>query len=242
MIEISHRLRTIGDMVEQGHRVADIGSDHAYLPTYLIQKGIASACIAGEVNRGPWQSAARQVRSVGLSERIDVRLGDGLDVIHPGEVDTVCIAGMGGSLIVSILDKGIEKLAGVTQLLLAPNVASPLVRRWLLEHGWQLSRERILEEDGVIYEILEAIPGNPTLPYENQEREREDLLEVGPYLWQENSPVLRKKWEQELDKLRSVQIQLQRAKKPEAEGKKQEVSKKLAWMEEMIACMQTDKE
>ncbi|GEN33216.1 MULTISPECIES: tRNA (adenine(22)-N(1))-methyltransferase [Aneurinibacillus] len=242
MIELSQRLQTIGDMVKPGHRVADIGSDHAYLPTYLIQKGIASACIAGEVNRGPWQSAERQVRSAGLAEYIDVRLGNGLSVISPGEVDTVCIAGMGGSLIASILNEGCEKLAGVQQLLLQPNVGAPLVRRWLLAHGWQLSKEKILEEDGVIYEILEAVPGNPELPYEGRSLSREELVEVGPYLWQEKSPVLRKKWEQERDKLKSVQEQLQRAKNPEAEEKKREVAKRLTWMEEMLSCMQTDKE
>jgi tRNA (adenine22-N1)-methyltransferase len=242
MIQLSQRLQTIGDMVMRGHRVADIGSDHAYLPTYLIQKGIASACIAGEVNRGPWQSAARQVRAAGLESHIDVRLGDGLAVIEPNEVDTICIAGMGGSLIVSILDQGAEKLTGVTQLLLQPNVAASLVRRWLLAHGWQLSREKILEEDGIIYEILEAIPGNPDIPYENMALSREELLEIGPYLWQEKSPVLRQKWEQEHRKLLAVQAQLQRAKNSGAEERKRDVAEKLAWMEEILACMQTDKE
>lgn len=242
MIELSQRLRTIGDMVKPGSRVADIGSDHAYLPTYLIQKGIASACIAGEVNKGPWQSATRQVQSAGLLARIDVRLGDGLAVLRKGEADTVCIAGMGGSLIASILERGSEVLEGVTQLLLQPNVAAPLVRRWLLANGWQLNQERIIEEDGIIYEILEAIPGSPELPYEGGGLSKEELLEIGPYLWQEKSPVLVKKWEQEREKLHAVQEQLAHAKQPGAEQKKREVSKKLTWMEGIIACMRMDKE
>ncbi|MBN6186155.1 tRNA (adenine(22)-N(1))-methyltransferase TrmK [Aneurinibacillus sp. BA2021] len=242
MIELSQRLRTIGDMVKPGSRVADIGSDHAYLPTYVIQKGIATACIAGEVNEGPWKSAARQVQAAGLSERIDVRLGDGLAVLAPGEADTVCIAGMGGSLIAAILERGTKALEGVSQLLLQPNVAAPLVRRWLLANGWQLNREKIIEEDGIIYEILEAVPGNPDLPYENGSLSKEELIEIGPYLWQEKSPVLVSKWRRERDKLRAVQEQLARAKQPGAEQKKQEVNKKLTWMEGIIACMQTDKE
>ncbi|AMA72375.1 MULTISPECIES: tRNA (adenine(22)-N(1))-methyltransferase [Aneurinibacillus] len=242
MIEISKRLQTIGDMVKKGSIVADIGSDHAYLPTYLVQKRIALRCIAGEVNYGPWQAAVRQVQAAGLTDKIDVRLGDGLAVVALGEVDTICIAGMGGSLIASILEAGAEKLSGVSQLLLQPNVAAPIVRRWLLEHGFQLSREKILEEDGIIYEILEAVPGDPILPYRNRDKKLEDLLEIGPYLWEEKSPVLRKKLVQEQEKLKAVQHQLQYAKSPEAEHKKREVQKKLAWMEEMIACMQMDRE
>jgi tRNA (adenine22-N1)-methyltransferase len=242
MIEISQRLQTIGDMVKKGHRVADIGSDHAYLPTYLIQKEIATFCVAGEVNHGPWQSAARQVKSAGLTDKIDVRLGDGLAVLTPGEVDTVCIAGMGGSLMVTILDAGKEKLEGVSQLLLQPNVAAPQVRRWLWENGWQLSREAILEEDDIIYEILEAVPGNPNVPYEHQDKSREELFEIGPYLWKEKSPVLRKKWAQERDKLRAVQARLEHAKNEQADIRKKEIAEKITWMEEMLACMPADKE
>ncbi|BAU27277.1 tRNA (adenine22-N1)-methyltransferase [Aneurinibacillus soli] len=240
MIEISQRLQRIGDRVEHGSRVADIGSDHAYLPTYLIQQGIAASCIAGEVNKGPWQSAARQIQSAGLTDRIEARLGDGLAVLEPGEVDVVCISGMGGSLIASILGAGEAKLVGVRQLILQPNVAAPLVRRWLMEHGWQLVAEDILEEDGIIYEILEARPGDPMLPYEDSTRTPADLVEIGPHLWHKKSPVLHKKWSLECAKLRMVLDQMTKAKSAEAESRREEMEKRLNWMEEMLACMQTD--
>lgn len=240
MIEISQRLQLIGDRVEQGSRVADIGSDHAYLPTYLIQKGIATSCIAGEVNKGPWQSAVRQIQSAGLTDRIEARLGDGLAVLEPGEIDTVCISGMGGSLIASILGAGEEKLASVKQLILQPNVAASLVRHWLLERGWQLVDEDILEEDGIIYEILEARPGDPMVPYENSERTLADLIELGPHLWRKKSSVLQKKWELERDKLRAVLAQMTKAKSADAVSRKQEMETKLAWMEDVLTCMRTD--
>ncbi|WP_047154963.1 tRNA (adenine(22)-N(1))-methyltransferase [Aneurinibacillus tyrosinisolvens] len=242
MTEISHRLQTIGDMVKRGNRVADIGSDHAYLPTYLIQRQISPQCIAGEVNRGPWESASRQVRSSNLEDKIEVRLGDGLAVLRQNEADTICISGMGGSLIVSILSEGEEKLEGVTQLLLQPNVAAPLVRKWLIEHGWELIEEKIIEEDGVIYEILHAVPGDSKKPYENQDRSLEELLQLGPVLWRDKPPVLHKKWVQEKDKLLSIQGQIAKSNTAEAERKREEIAGKISWIEEVLSCLPADRE
>ena len=106
MIKLSRRLQTIADQVTQGARVADIGSDHALLPVYLIQSGRCPSAIAGELNTGPFQAARKQTAEAGLKTVIEVRQGDGLSVLEPGEADTVTIAGMGGSLMADILEAG----------------------------------------------------------------------------------------------------------------------------------------
>src|SRR5699024_3765634 len=118
---ISDRLSAVARLIPPGRIVADIGSDHAQLLVHLAEHQVLDRGIAGEVNRGPYENAADRVRESGWSDRIDVRLGDGLKVLRPGEADVVVLAGMGGSLIASILSRGKEKLDATTQLVLQPN-------------------------------------------------------------------------------------------------------------------------
>lgn len=243
LVTISKRLQTIARYCPEGARVADIGSDHALLASYLLVEGIASFVIAGELNEGPYQAALRQIEALPqVRKRASVRKGNGLAVLKPGEVDVICIAGMGGQLIVSILEAGADKLAGVQQLILQPNVGEELVRRWLLQNGWQLVAESILQEDGMIYEILVAKPGEAELPYEKQDRSRDELLRLGPYLWAEKQPLLQVKWQREKDKWKKVLASLERSDKPEAAKRMEQVQKEIEWIDGVIACLRTDKQ
>lgn len=159
MVKLSKRLQAIADYVTEGSIVADIGSDHALLPVYLLQNEKCSFVIAGELNSGPFHAAKKQAAAAGLNHLLDVRQGDGLSVLTgEGEADTVTIAGMGGSLITDILEDGRVngKLHGVRKLILQPNVGEEAVRRWLAKHEWYLIEEAIIEEDGKIYEMLVA--------------------------------------------------------------------------------------
>ncbi|MEW9667384.1 tRNA (adenine(22)-N(1))-methyltransferase TrmK [Ammoniphilus sp. 3BR4] len=241
MLTVSKRLDTIASFVRPGSKVADIGSDHAFLPVYLIQAGKAVSAIAGEVNKGPWESAKRHVMASGLVDEIDVRLGDGLSVLADGEVDTVCIAGMGGTLISHILEQGIAGLSSVEHLILQPNVAERQVREWLYTNGWQLIGESILEEDGVIYEVLSAIKGDPGLPYQSNRWTRDEWFELGPFLWDQQSPILLEKWKAEKEKAQRVMQGLEKSRSAGAEEKKAEIEQRLKWIEEVLQCLQTDK-
>ncbi|WP_270179313.1 tRNA (adenine(22)-N(1))-methyltransferase [Alkalihalobacillus sp. CinArs1] len=198
---LSERLKMVASFVPEASSVADIGSDHAYLPCYLMNQRRISHAIAGEVNEGPFQSAVNQVKRSGFTGTISVRKGNGLEVLEPREVDVITIAGMGGQLIRNILLEGIEKLEGVSRLILQPNVAAHLLRERLADLGWELVDERILEEDKKIYEVLVFDRGDGNKPYQDlSERERAKALLFGPMLTLERNQAFVKKWSHELDK------------------------------------------
>jgi tRNA (adenine22-N1)-methyltransferase len=230
--QLSERLVRVANYVPKGARVADIGSDHAYLPCYLCLQDGDMTAIAGEVNEGPFQSAKRQVEKVGLQNRIQVRKGNGLAVIEQGEVNAVTIAGMGGGLITTILDEGKEKLEGVKTLVLQPNVSADIIRTWLRQHGWFLAAEEILEEDEKIYEILVAHPGNDTELY--TEKAREKLL-FGPYLMQECNETFKKKWFYELANWNRILKEFEKATDSEqVEQKRIELKELISMAEEVL--------
>ncbi|WP_338451590.1 tRNA (adenine(22)-N(1))-methyltransferase TrmK [Niallia oryzisoli] len=230
--KLSYRLETVTKYIPQDHRLADIGSDHAYLPCYAVQKGIVPWAVAGEVVEGPYQSAKRQVDEEGLTDKISVRKGDGLEVIEQEEVDCVTIAGMGGALIASILEKGKEKLAHVKRLILQPNISAITIRTWLLENGWGLIAEEIIEEDGKIYEILVAEQGNEKMTYQNH---LEKGLLFGPFLLREHNPVFRKKWTAEKKNWLTIVSKLEQASDTaENREKKAELIRKIELAEEVL--------
>ncbi|MFF2482000.1 tRNA (adenine(22)-N(1))-methyltransferase [Paenibacillus sp. NPDC058071] len=260
MLKLSKRLQTIADCVTPGSRVADIGSDHALLPVYLLQKGTASSAIAGELNEGPYEAARKQASDAGMTSRLNVRRGDGLSVLQPGEADTVTIAGMGGSLMSDILEAGFAagKLEGVKELVLQPNVGEDLVRGWLLRRDWFLQGETILEEDGKIYEVLHALKMGDAAELERRNAElysssflplvlepeegRSRLVRMGPYLLrQQPEAVFEKKWRSELSKLARIEQQLSQSDQPQSEERREQFRKEMEAIEEVLNCLPTVK-
>ncbi|GAX05903.1 SAM-dependent methyltransferase [Secundilactobacillus pentosiphilus] len=204
---LSNRLQTVADFVRPGARLADIGSDHAYLPVHLAKQGVISAAIAGEVVKGPYHNALTEIENEQLATVITARLADGLAAIRPDDnVDTITIAGMGGTLITNILESGKAHLTHRERLILQPNVGEDNVRRWLQDNGYQIVAERILAEDGHIYEIIVADSADTPVTYTAAE------LKFGPFLLREKSPVLQQKWRQEQARLDQVIATMQQAK------------------------------
>lgn len=231
--KLSNRLATVAGFIPEGSRMADIGSDHAYLPCFAVLTGKAVFAIAGEVADGPFQSAKSQVELQGLTDKILVRKGDGLEVLSPGEVDTITIAGMGGTLIASILNAGKEKLQNVSRLILQPNISAISIRNWLVENGWELTQEEILEEDGKIYEVLVAEPGEPKKPYLGKDRDASLLM--GPFLIERQTKAFRKKWNNEVQTWRKILRSLQTASEtPENLLRREELNKKIIMVEEAL--------
>jgi tRNA (adenine22-N1)-methyltransferase len=230
-LKLSKRLETVVKFIPKKSKLADIGSDHAYLPCYAYLNGYITMAVAGEITDGPLRSAIEQVKKTGLEGVISVRKGDGLEVIEANEVDCITIAGMGGTLIKNILDAGKEKLVGVKRLILQPNVGAHVVREWLIDHNWELIAERILEEDGKIYEVLVAEKGDGKKPYDSLEA---GIL-LGPFLMKEQNGVFRKKWIQEITHWKKIIKQLdEKAETDEGLAKKRELERKIQIVEEVL--------
>ena len=191
---ISKRLELVASFVPQGSILLDVGSDHAYLPIELVERGQIEGAIAGEVVEGPYQSAVKNVESHGLKEKIQVRLANGLAAFEEeDQVTVITIAGMGGRLIATILEEGLDKLSNIQRLILQPNNREDDLRIWLQENGFQIVAESILEEAGKFYEILVVEAGQMKLSASD--------VRFGPFLSKEVSPVFVQKWQKEAVKL-----------------------------------------
>ena len=191
---ISKRLSIVASFVPQGAVLLDVGSDHAYLPIELVESGKIERAIAGEVVVGPYQSAVKNVETHGLVDKIQVRLANGLAAFEEtDQVSTITIAGMGGRLIATILEEGLDKLSSVNRLILQPNNREDELRDWLQAHGFQIVAESILEEAGKYYEIIVVEAGTMNLSASE--------VRFGPFLSQEASPVFVEKWQKEAGKL-----------------------------------------
>jgi tRNA (adenine22-N1)-methyltransferase len=228
--KLSKRLERVASYVPKNSVLADIGSDHAYLPCYLGLKNMINKGIAGEITDGPFQSAKEQVALDGLTEIIIVRKGDGLSVLEPDEAEVITICGMGGSLITSILERGKEKLGNAKRLILQPNVGARTVRKWLLKENWVLTEEEIIKEDGKIYEILVA-DRQGKQPY-TQNSDAEFLF--GPFLLRNQNEAFKEKWSGEVNQWNAILSQMAKAQSKDAEEKRSELEKNIRLVEEWI--------
>ena len=131
--------------------VADVGCDHGYVSIYLVQKGIAETAIAMDVRKGPLSMAENNVREYGLEEKIDLRLSDGLSLLNKDEADALVIAGMGGKLMISILEKKDIRELGIKTAILQPQSDIPEFRQFLRDKGYLIENEKIVFEDGKYY-------------------------------------------------------------------------------------------
>ena len=182
-VQLSQHLKDVATYVPKGAKLLDVGSDHAYLPIYLLEKGLITSAIAGEVVKGPYESALANVSASGFNDKIDVRLANGLAAFEPYDaVTTITICGMGGRLIADILDAGKDKLKDVDRLILQPNNREDDLRIWLMKNGFTIVAEAIMTENGQM---------------NLSERE----IRFGPHLMKEQSQVFKLKWQREINKL-----------------------------------------
>jgi len=158
-IKLTARLQKIADQVTAGHSVADIGTDHGYIPIYLLKNKISPFAIAGDINESPLKCAEDNIADNNLLDSIETRLGSGLSILKPKEVDTAIIAGMGGLLISELLDNSKEIAQNLKTLILQPMQARPELRKYLVSNNFVIEKDILVKEDRHIYEIIVAKPG-----------------------------------------------------------------------------------
>lgn len=154
MIKLKPRLKMAADMVRQGSRVADIGTDHAYLPACLILEGKIPSAIGADLRKGPLENAEATVRANNIADKVQLRLSDGLNFVMPDEVDDIVIAGMGGILIAEILTAAPWVKDKSKRLILQPQSHSEDVRKYLFDNGFEIMEENACFEDGKVYICL----------------------------------------------------------------------------------------
>ncbi len=157
-MELTKRMKAIADLVSKGYKMADIGTDHAYIPIYLIESDKSPQAIAMDINEGPLMRAKEHVAESGVIHRIQLRLSDGLEKLAPGEVESVVIAGMGGALVIKILKKDWNVTINLKECILQPQSEIAKVRAFLLQEGFLFVEEDIILEDGKFYPMMKVIP------------------------------------------------------------------------------------
>lgn len=163
---LSKRLEAVAALVPQCATVADIGCDHAYLPIALLTRGQVVRAIGCDINEGPLAAARKNAARAGISsERLALRLGDGLAPLAPGEADAVTLAGMGAGLMAEILAAAPEIVQSLSRIIVSPNVAPWLLRRWAMTHGFMVQAENVVEENGHYYEVLALEPAQEPVAY-----------------------------------------------------------------------------
>ena len=228
MVKISNRLTTAAALVTQGYTLADVGTDHGYIPIYLLQQKKIPSAIAMDINEGPLERAKEHIALYGLQAYIQTRLSDGVAALKPGEVEAVLIAGMGGGLIMHILKDGEKVCQSAKELILQPQSEIERVREFLREEGYTILAEDMVYEDGKFYPMMKV-------QYQGENENAQKASEVlklsdlyGGLLLQNRHPVLKTFLEKE--KLIYTGIKENLAKQPVSE----KIRMRLAEVEDIL--------
>lgn len=211
------RLQTVANMVSDAEVVADIGTDHAYVPVYLVLNNQAHSAVAMDINEGPLLRAEENIKKFSLSDKITTRLSDGLKELQNNEVDTVIIAGMGGILINAILHSEKDRLTSVKKYILQPMTAIEETRKYLAENGFVILDEALAKEDDKIYTIICAVPGKMTI-------ENEINYYIGECLMKKQDKILPEYIRGKIYEYEKAVLAMENAKNPETKKKQEHFS------------------
>ncbi|AZF54132.1 tRNA (adenine(22)-N(1))-methyltransferase [Pseudomonas sp. R4-34-07] len=225
---LSMRLERVAAWVPVGARLADIGSDHAYLPVALMGRGVIAGAVAGEVAATPFHAAQRTVRANDLEQCIRVRRADGLAAIEPDDAITaVSLCGMGGETIRNILDSGKARLSGQERLILQPNGGEQPLRHWLMDNGYRILHEELLHENRFYYEIIVAERSGPVSYTDEQ-------LYFGPLHLQARTPMFVAKWQRLLCEKHKTLAGFAKARQSVPQAKRQEIAQQIQWITHVL--------
>lgn len=217
-MKLSKRLQKIADLVLDGSIVADIGTDHGYIPAYLIESGKCKKVIGSDISKGSLDKIIQYVKQLNLEKNIETRLGNGLEVLEPNEVDTVILAGMGGILMKDILEKNPEITNSITHFIFQPMIAAKELREYLNHNNFMIIDEELVKEDNIFYEIIYAIKGENKLI--NQR-----AYEISPLLIEKKHPLLIEYIEHKINIAVNIQLGLQDKKSSKSQLRYIELTK-----------------
>lgn len=200
-MELSKRLKRIAEHVDKCESVADIGTDHGYIPIYLVKEGICEKAIASDINKGPIEKAKVNVAFEGVSDKIKCLLGPGLNPLKVGEVNGVILAGMGGNLTRDILLADMEKVKKYDFIILQPAQNPEVLREFLYKNDYEIIDEDLIKDEGRFYELFKVKYN------ENSEKlvfEDELEYEVSPLLREKNHPLFKEFIEEKINRCETI--------------------------------------
>ncbi|MBR5510063.1 MAG: SAM-dependent methyltransferase [Lachnospiraceae bacterium] len=224
-MQLSKRMALLASKVTEGNRLADVGTDHGYIPIALVQEKKIPSAIAMDVNQGPLKRAKEHIQDYGLDTYIETRLSDGLAKLDAGEADTVLIAGMGGPLTVRILREGTHCLDSVQELILQPQSDLYMVREYLCSHGFCIVEEDIVLDEGKYYPMMKVVHATADPMSESELSYGKLHLQQSPDIWKSYLHEEKRKTEQ-------ILYTLEQAGKESSE-RAEELRKKLRMLKEI---------
>lgn len=184
-MDISDRLKCIANMVDKCDSIADIGTDHAYLPIYLIKNKICRKAIASDINKGPVKKAKLNITMENEDKAIECRLGPGLTTIVPNEVNAAVIAGMGGNLIRDIIEDSMEVFKSLNYLVLQPVQNPEVLRKYINEKGYEIIDEDLCKDENKYYELIK-------IRYSNKVKHLDNIYcEISKVLFEKKHPLVK---------------------------------------------------
>ena len=228
-LKLTDRLLKIASLVDKDKKVADIGTDHGYIPVYLLNKNIINYAILGDINKGPLENARKEVVKNNLLDKVDLRLGSGIEVLKPNEVEQIIIAGMGGILINEILMANEEVAKTTEKLILQPMQAPEELRRFLYQNGYKIIDEHLVREDHRIYEII-------VCRYENLPPQEIDPIyyEVGKKLIDKKDPLLKDFIQNKIRINKNILNKLEGKEGQQVEERKSTVNEKIKKLNDLL--------
>ena len=227
-MKLSRRLETIASFVPEGSRIADIGTDHGYIPIHLVQEGKAKHAIAMDVREGPLLRARAHIQEAGLQNYVEVRLSDGLLKLEQNEADCVVIAGMGGELMIHILEEGRDLWESISCWVLSPHSELDKVRRFLEEEAFFIWRETMIKEEGKYYSVM----GVSRKPGAAAADGREISYRYGRGMLESKDPVLKEYLIKEEEQLEQIMSGLSVSETESARRRMEELKLELAFNKE----------
>ncbi|WP_186430808.1 class I SAM-dependent methyltransferase [Clostridium sp. BSD9I1] len=230
-MELSLRLRTICSMIDNCKTIADIGTDHGYIPIYLIKNKMCEFAIACDINKGPLEKAEENIKLENLEGNISLRLGSGFDVITPGEANAAIIAGMGGHLIKDLIESGMEVFKSLDYLILQPVQNPDVLRKYIYDSGFEVVKEELCIDEKIFYEIIKIRYANAN---ENIRKVQNDIFyEVSYDLIKQKHPLVNNFIQYKINRYRNILEYIQEDSSL-ANLRKKEVKEKIYKLEELL--------